>query len=77
MRELINIATSTLLEDEATRRVYGAVIYLHPDGSDSGRVDFFLTMDAAQKSFDRGNSLHGPHPNGAPRWRITSLVEGK
>ena len=52
-----------------------AVIYLRPDGTPANRVDYYATRAIAEKRFNSITSIHGPYPNGAPRWRLVHLVE--
>jgi hypothetical protein len=52
-----------------------AIIYLRENGTVSGRIDYYNSAARAQRNFDKMNTIHGPHPNGNPRWRLAQLVE--
>ena len=52
-----------------------AIQYMRPDGALGGRTDYYDRYDAARRSFTKATSIHGPWPNGAPRWRLIHMAE--
>ena len=54
-----------------------AIQYMRGDGTAAGRTDYYSSHGTAVGHFTKATRIHGPHANGAPRWRLIHLEETK